>query len=61
MPATDRLRDMLAPDQSRVRVGWLPPGQARGECRISLRPLRHTDPPLVLAHPLLLAGPSLSG
>jgi AraC-like DNA-binding protein len=61
MPDAGRMIELLAPDPSRIRVGWLPPGRPLTNCRLSLRPLRHTDPPLVLAYPLLLATSPVNG
>lgn len=54
MPPTDRLIELLIPDQSRLRLGWTQP-HGRGEtCQVALRRPRPTDPPVVLAYPLLL-------
>jgi AraC-like DNA-binding protein len=55
MPPPDRMIDLLVPDQSRLRVGWIQPHRQAGQCHVELRTLRLTDPPVVLAYPLLLA------
>lgn len=47
--------DLLVPDQSRLRVGWIEPRRQVRGCHMALRALRPTDPPAVLAYPLLLA------
>ena len=55
MPPADRMIELLVPDQSRLRVGWIEPRRLARGCHMALRALRPTDPPVVLAYPLLLA------